>query len=60
MPSRTRSVTIDAAARVAQASWPHTASQEKTMSHPAVSATVASSVNSRSSAKGMTAPYRIP
>jgi hypothetical protein len=30
------------------------------MSHPEVSATVASSVNSRSSAKGMTAPYRIP
>ncbi len=55
-----RSVAMAAAPRVTQASWPQTASQEKTMSQPAASATAASSVNSRSVAYGTTAPNLMP
>jgi hypothetical protein len=49
-----------AAPRVTHASCPQTASHVKTWSHPASSATRASSVNSRSVAYVMTAPNFIP
>ena len=46
VPNRIREVRIAAAASVTQASWPHTASQVKIVSHPASSAATARSANS--------------